>query len=231
MSVIETSRLVLSRPSAADADEIFVRYASDADVTRYLNWPRHRSVSDTRAFLSWSDGEWETWPAGPYLIRSRETGKLLGGTGLSFHTFQEAMTGYVLAKDSWGYGYATEALRAMIDLAWTLDVEWLFALCHPDHHASMHVLEKCGFARDTGWTRPVEFPNLDPGRPQDIVCYGLPRPEQVRPRWPPSRPAAGSLFVCSSESSTWRSALLPANSQDARGRMKEPSPGVGQRGS
>ena len=70
------------------------------------------------------------------------------------------MTGYVLAKDAWGLGYATEALRAMVDLSWQLDVDWLFALCHPDHRASMHVLEKCGFVRDSGWNRPVEFPNL-----------------------------------------------------------------------
>jgi len=173
--VIETPRLVLTRPVAADAEEIFRRYASDADVTRYLNWPRHRSVGDTRAFISWSDGEWERWPAGPYLIRSRETGELIGGTGLSFHTFQEAMTGYVLAKDAWGHGYATEACRAMVSLAWQLDVEWLFALCHPDHIASIHVLEKCDFARDAGWNRPVEFPNLSPGTPVDVACFGISR--------------------------------------------------------
>jgi len=176
--MIETSRLVLSRPVAADADEIFRRYASDPDVTRYLNWPRHRSVGDTRAFLSWCDGEWERWPAGPYLIRSRETGQLLGGTGLSFHTFQEAMTGYVLAKDAWGNGYATEALAAMVDLAWQLDVEWLFALCHPDHAASIHVLEKCQFVRDPGGTRAIEFPNLSPGQPIDATCFARSRPDR-----------------------------------------------------
>ena len=173
---IETSRLILSRPSLADADEIFARYANDADVTRYLNWPRHRSIADTRAFISWSDGEWERWPAGPYLIRSRESHQLLGGTGLSFHTFEEAMTGYVLAKDAWGQGYATEALGAMVDLAWRLGVDFLFALCHPDHQASMHVLEKQHFARDSGWSRQVEFPNLEPGRLVDVVCFATSRP-------------------------------------------------------
>ena len=175
--MIETPRLRLTRPVSADANEIFSRYAGDAAVTKYLNWPRHRSVGDTRAFLSWSDGEWARWPAGPYLIRSRDTGQLLGGTGLSFNTFEEAMTGYVLAADSWGQGYATEALTAMVALAWQLDVQWLFALCHPEHRASMRVLEKCGFIRDTGWTRPVEFPNLEPGRPQDVACFALSRPD------------------------------------------------------
>jgi ribosomal-protein-alanine N-acetyltransferase len=176
---LETARLILHRPTKADAGEVFSRYASDPDVTKYLNWPRHKSISDTRAFLSWSEGEWERWPAGPYLVRSRETNQLLGGTGLSFHTYQDAMTGYVFAKDAWGLGYATESLRAMIDLSWQLNVDWLFALCHPAHHASMRVLEKCGFVRDQGWTRPVEFPNLAPGQPQDVACFAISRPDAL----------------------------------------------------
>jgi ribosomal-protein-alanine N-acetyltransferase len=175
--VIETVRLRLVRPTAADAGELFAGYASDAAVTEYLNWPRHRSLADTRAFLNWSDGEWERWPAGPFLVRSRETGALLGGTGLSFHTLDEAMTGYIFARDAWGHGYATETLAAMVALAWQLDVQWLFALCHPAHRASMRVLQKCGFVRDAGWNRPVEFPNLDPGRPQEVACFALSRPD------------------------------------------------------
>jgi ribosomal-protein-alanine N-acetyltransferase len=179
IDVIETARLVLSRPTMADADEVFARYASDPDVTLYLNWPRHKTVKDTRAFLNWSNGEWERWPAGPYLVRSRETKVLLGGTGLSFHTFQEAMTGYVFAKDAWGKGYATESLRAMIDLAWQLDVEWLFAFVHPAHQASRHVLEKSGFVPDPGGTRPIEFPNIELGRPVAAPCFAISRPDNL----------------------------------------------------
>jgi RimJ/RimL family protein N-acetyltransferase len=174
---IDTARLVLARPGEDDAGEIFERYASDAEVTRYLSWPTHRSVADTRAFLDWSDGEWARWPAGPYLVRSRDTGRLLGGTGLSFAAPDEAMAGYVLARDAWGRGYATEALGAMIGLAWSLGVVWLFAVCHPAHRASAHVLEKQGFVRDPGWTRRVVFPNLDPGRPQDVLCYARSKPD------------------------------------------------------
>src|SRR5204863_6217316 len=51
--VIETPRLRLTRPASSDVPEIFSRYAGDPAVTKYLNWPRHRSVGDTRAFLSW----------------------------------------------------------------------------------------------------------------------------------------------------------------------------------
>lgn len=68
---IDTPRLRLSRPTARDAEAVFDRYANDPDVTRFVGWPLHQSVDDTRAFLDFSASEWERWPAGPYLIRSR----------------------------------------------------------------------------------------------------------------------------------------------------------------
>ncbi len=165
----------MSAPAPADAAAIFECYASDPEVTRYLGWPRHQSVSDTEAFLKFSAAQWEQWPAGPYLIRARADGRLLGGTGLAFEgeSATEAVTGYVLTKAAWGYGYATEALRAMVDLANRIGVVRLYAQCHPEHRTSQRVLEKCGFARDASSTRQSEFPNLAPGVAQDVVCYAL----------------------------------------------------------
>jgi ribosomal-protein-alanine N-acetyltransferase len=168
---IETARLVLRRPRARDAQAIYRRYSGDAEVTRYLGWPRHRKVGQTRAFLDFSDADWRRWPAGPFLIESRETGELLGGTGLAFETPFRASTGYVLARDAWGLGYATEALRAMVELAGRLGVRRLYALCHPDHAPSRHVLEKCGFAREALLRRHSEFPNLRAGEPADTLLY------------------------------------------------------------
>ena len=168
---IETTRLVLSRPTLADAQEIFERYASDLEVVRYLSFPRHETMAATYGFLKMSDHEWSAWQAGPYLIRSRETGVLLGGTGMSFETPWRAMTGYVLARDSWGHGYATEALAAMAALAERLHIVRLYALCHPDHAASVHVLDKCGFIKEGTWQRHSVFPNIDPERPVDTECY------------------------------------------------------------
>jgi len=168
---IETARLVLTRPSTSDAQAIFDRYAGDSEVTRYVGWPRHRSVDDTRSFIDFTKTEWVSTPAGVYLISSRADGKLLGSTGLSFETLSRASTGYVLAKDAWGHGYATEALLAMVDLARQLGVVRLYAICHPEHAASIRVLEKGGFTREGVWRRHSEFPNLAPGVPADVACY------------------------------------------------------------
>jgi ribosomal-protein-alanine N-acetyltransferase len=170
-SQFDTARLTLSRPTIDDARAVFELYASDPDVTRYLGWPRHHSVDDTREFLRFSAAQWEQWPAGPYLIRSRNDGRLLGGTGLAFETPAEAVTGYVFAKDTWGYGYATEALKAMTDLASKTGIMRLTAFCHPQHRASWRVLEKCGFVRAAASPQQHEFPNLAPGVLQDVFCY------------------------------------------------------------
>lgn len=168
----ETARLTLRQPQSSDAAAVFERYASDPEVTRFLGWPRHQTVRDTEAFLESSAQEWRRWPAGPYLITLREGGRLLGSTGLAFQAPNHAVTGYVLAKDSWGKGYATEALVGVIDVAARIGVTRFSALCHPDHRPSRRVLEKCGFVRDTSAPQ-VEFPNLAPGVKQAAMCYVL----------------------------------------------------------
>ena len=168
--IVETARLRLRRPRGDDAAAVFARYASDPEVTRYLGWPTHTSLADTDGFLAFCDSEWERWPAGPYLVESRD-GALLGSTGLGFETPEQAVTGYVFARDAWGKGYATEALSAMRELARGLGVQRLYALCHPDHRASHHVLEKCGFLREGRLRAHAEFPNLAPGVQSDVLCY------------------------------------------------------------
>ena len=166
---IETERLVLRKPTLADAEAVFARYASDPDVTKFMGWRRHESVEETRAFLAFSDAEWERWPAGPYLIEAAD-GRLLGAAGLRFQTPTTAVAGYVLAQDAWGYGYATEALSAVVTVAMDVGVHQLSATCHNENLASVRVLEKCGFVR-AKLPGLAEFPNLSPGQPLDCLLY------------------------------------------------------------
>jgi RimJ/RimL family protein N-acetyltransferase len=93
----------------------------------------------------------------------REGKTLLGSTGLQFESAQRAVTGYVLAQDAWGQGYATEALRAVIGVARGDGFRELDACCHADHRASTRLLEKCRFLR-IGALADQVFPNLSPPR-------------------------------------------------------------------
>ena len=168
---IETDRLVLRRPRLADAAAIFARYASDPEVTRWVGWPRHTAVEQTEGFLGFAADEWVRWPAGPYLIERREDALLIGSTGFGFESPWAAMTGYVLAKDAWGQGYATESLRAIVELAPGLGVRRLFAYCHAGHAASAHVLDKGGFTREGILARHTIFPNSGDPEPASVLLY------------------------------------------------------------
>jgi RimJ/RimL family protein N-acetyltransferase len=167
---LETERLLLRQPRMNDVQAIFERYASDPQVTRYLGWPLHTAQAHTRAFVEFSNAQWKKWNIGPLLAISREDGNLLGSAGLSMETPERAQTGYVFARDAWGKGYATESLQAMMQLAARLGLTSLYALCHPEHRASSHVLEKCGFTRDGIVPAGAVFPNLSPD-PADVVSY------------------------------------------------------------
>jgi [ribosomal protein S5]-alanine N-acetyltransferase len=168
---LDTPRLRLRRPAAADARALFQRYGSDPEVTRLLGWARHERVSDAEAFVGWSDLEWATHGAGPYLAFERG-GRLVGATGLQIETAWRASTGYALARDAWGQGYATELALAMVQAAFAIaKLERLYALCHATHAASARVLEKAGFEREGLLRRHTLFPNLDPPGPHDVLLY------------------------------------------------------------
>ena len=170
---LETGRLELRRPTAEDADAIFTEYASDPEVTRYVGFARHQRIEDTRAFIGFSDTQWSTWPAGPYLIRLRGSARVIGGSGLMFETPRRAATGYVLAKHAWGQGFATEALGAMVGIARDCGVRRLYAVCHTEHRASARVLEKGGFTLEGVLRRHAEFPNLPLDGPADVCCFAI----------------------------------------------------------
>ncbi len=105
------------------------------------------------------------------LIESRATGALLGSTGLDFETEYRASAGYVLARDSWGHGFATEALHAMVEFADTLGLQRLYALCHVHHVRSARVLERGGLQLEGTLRRHMVFPNMADLHAQDVLCY------------------------------------------------------------
>jgi RimJ/RimL family protein N-acetyltransferase len=95
----------------------------------------------------------------------------LGSTGLEFKAVHQAATGYVLARDAWGQGYATEALSAVIDVARALGIRELHAICHAEHSVSQRVLQKCRFSCKANVR--ADFPNLPPGVSRDALRYEL----------------------------------------------------------
>ena len=138
-----TERLLLRPGWGEDAPEL-ARAIADEQVVRNLAtapWPYRQE--DAEAFLA-SPRD----PVMPsFLIMERTDGapRLVGSCGLGRRPSGAVELGYWIAKPHWGKGFATEAGRALIEIARTLKLPRLEASHFIDNPASGRVLEKLGF--------------------------------------------------------------------------------------
>lgn len=138
-----TERLLL-RPGWAEDAPALARAIADEQVVRNLAtapWPF--ALQDAEAFLAAPRD-----PALPsFLIMERTDGapRIVGACGLGRRPSGAVEMGYWIARPYWGRGFATEASRALIDIARTLKLPRLEASHFVDNPASGRVLEKLGF--------------------------------------------------------------------------------------
>ena len=170
-TTIQTNRLILRKPESSDAAQVFENYASDLDAVLYMSWHRHLKLAHSEQFVEFCLSEWEKGRGGAYIIVDPDSGRVIGSTGMHLETQFRATTGYILCKDRWGQGLATEALQAMVDLALSLSIDRLYAYCHHEHRGSARVMEKCGFEFEGVMRRHTEFPNHSPGMASDVLLY------------------------------------------------------------
>lgn len=69
----------------------------------------------------------------------------VGCCGLKPRDARSHELGFYLRPAYWNRGFAVEAARSVIALAFTLDIDALFAGHHPENHGSRRTLEKLGF--------------------------------------------------------------------------------------
>jgi RimJ/RimL family protein N-acetyltransferase len=171
---IVTSRLVLRPPRVADAAAIFERYAQDAEVTRFLLWAPHASVSETVEFLCACEVAWQTAAYYPFAICVAGDDAPVGMLDLRPQG-HAAEVGYVLARRLWGRGYMSEALRAACDTALaTSELYRVWGVCDVTNVASARVMEKAGLVYEGRLARFLVLPNLGP-EPRDVSCYSRTR--------------------------------------------------------
>ena len=138
--VLETKRLALRAARLEDAKAV-AALANDrriAENTARIPYPY--KVADAEKFIGGANKNGEA----AFLITLRDR-SVIGACGI---VLQEAgpELGYWLGVAHWGQGYATEALHAVIDYAFTdLTHEALQAGARVTNPASRRVLEKCGF--------------------------------------------------------------------------------------
>jgi RimJ/RimL family protein N-acetyltransferase len=162
---LTTDRLILS-PLSIDHWEAYATMWADPRTTEFIGGkPRTRTESWGK--FSASAGLWNLIGYGYWAFTEQERGALLGVGGLSqwergmtaLNGFPEA--GWGFAPDSWGNGYATEAMSAV--LAWSdaeLDAPEIRCIIDPGNTASERVADKLGFVRIGYCEEPIGPSNI-----------------------------------------------------------------------
>jgi len=138
--VLATERLVLRTPHRDDAPAI-ASLANDKRIAvSTARIPHPYGLNDAEQFIAWvSGGDGKA----AFVITLGAT--LIGACGLD-QRGDGLEIGYWLGVPYWSCGYATEAVRALIDHAFDdLRCETLAAGVRVSNPASRRVLEKCGF--------------------------------------------------------------------------------------
>jgi len=150
--VLETGRLLLRAPKLDDA-KVIARLANNrkiAEMTALI--PHPYGVDDAKAWIESLSEEGQGWTFA--VTAKAEAGSLIGACGYGRRHDDEPEIGYWIGEPYWGRGYATEAVRAVIDhLFSATELDSLSAGCRVTNLASRRVIEKCGFQ----WTGAALF--------------------------------------------------------------------------
>jgi [ribosomal protein S5]-alanine N-acetyltransferase len=164
---IETDRLILRKITLNDAEDMYL-YASNEEVTRYVTWDTHSSLSDTIDFINSFLPQYDA----PWGIELKENGKFIGTVHFVWWQQQHnsAEIGYVLSKEYWAKGLITEAARAIISFGFeNMDLVRIQARCFLENKGSERVMEKLGMSFE-GISRKVMYVK---GDYKDLKLYSL----------------------------------------------------------
>lgn len=150
---IETPRLTL-RPFAASDFEDFARMSADSEVMRYLG--DGCPVSRINAWFEMASfiGHWYLRGFGEWAAEEKATGAFVGRIGLQHpEGWPATEVGWVLCREHWGKGYATEGGRAALGYAFNqLHLRRVISMIHPENAASIRVAERLGETFDQRMT-------------------------------------------------------------------------------
>lgn len=146
--MIETERLIM-RPWREDDAETLFRYAQDPAVGPAAGWPPHKSVEESLEIIRTVFSQPEV-----YAMVLKSTGQPIGSCGIMFsdtlHSVEidkgDAEIGYWVGFPHWGFGYATEVVRALAGRCFSeLGLSRLWIGHYDGNERSRRVAEKCGF--------------------------------------------------------------------------------------
>jgi len=155
---LSTERLTLRGMRSQDAEDMY-RYASRADITEYLLWSPHHSLSYTREYLKYVERRYSLGDFFDWAIVNKADGKMIGTCGFARIDAENQLgeLGYVLNPEYQGKGIATEAAREVVRFGFeTLGLHRIEARFMEKNDSSRRVMERLGMSFE-GFARESVF--------------------------------------------------------------------------
>lgn len=180
---IETQRLSLRPLRTDDAAQIY-EYASDPEVAQYTSWMVHSKLDTVIDYVTSACNSASDLPgrfSQVCSIRMLGSESVIGTIDLTQPDPGSAQIDYVIAREYWGRGLMTEAVRALSEWAFQQlpGVVRIRSSCLQRNVGSCRVLEKADFV-----LRRVEqrvFAGRWENRPQQLCRYERTRSALVHP--------------------------------------------------
>ncbi len=113
---IETQRLLLRRFIKSDGEQMFLNWANDKEVTKYLTWPHYSDKLQAVQFIYRCLEQYDNEDYFNWAIELKDDPNIIGNISVvnEDKINKVAEIGYCLGRSWWGNGYMPEALQAVI---------------------------------------------------------------------------------------------------------------------
>lgn len=157
--VFETDRLLLRKINVNDLDDIF-EFSSDPAVAHHITWGVNKTKEETlNNFINVVVGNYHLGQSGDLAIVLKKSKKVIGTCSFIdwSNEHSNAELGYVLNRNYWGHGYATEAIKELIKFGFEkIQLNRIQGRCDIDNIGSQKVMLKVGMCFE-GTLRKNEF--------------------------------------------------------------------------
>jgi len=146
MPTLKTERLTLRPLRVSDAEDMY-RYAKNGDVTTYLLWQPHPSLSYTEQYLRYIEKRYRLGEFYDWAVVDNQSGRMIGTCGFTRFDFPNDVgeIGYVLSPEMHGRGFGTEAASRVLAFGFEeLRLHRIEVKFMEGNLASLHVAEKLG---------------------------------------------------------------------------------------
>jgi RimJ/RimL family protein N-acetyltransferase len=163
---LETERLKLRQFVETDLDA-YARICADPESMRYIGPGTALSRAEAWRSMAQLLGHWQLRGYGLWAVEEKQTGAFVGRIGLIYPEGWPALeVGWLIDRDRWGKGFATEGGRAAMQFAFDrLDLKRISSVIRPQNAASIRVAEKLGMQQE----RTMQLNGLD------VVIYARDR--------------------------------------------------------